>query len=85
MSITTTLSVQKWGNSLVVRLPKIITRQAHFQLGTQVMLEAQENGDILIRPLEKHKLTLDERLEQFDLKKHGGEAMASPRKGKEKF
>lgn len=79
-----TLTVQKWGNSLAVRIPAPIARGAHFHLGTLVELAVQEEG-IVVRPTGERKLTLDERLAMFDSKKHRGEAMASGRIGLEKF
>lgn len=79
-----TLTVQQWGNSLAVRIPASIARSAHFQLGTTVEIALQEVG-IAVRPLGQRKLTLDERLEKFDSKKHGGEFQSSGRIGTEKF
>jgi antitoxin MazE len=79
-----TLTVQKWGNSLAVRIPAEIARGAHFHVGTQVELAMQEDG-IVVRSTGERKLTLDERLEIFDPKKHGGEVMASGRIGLEEF
>jgi antitoxin MazE len=81
---TTTLTIQKWGNSLAVRIPATIARHAHFQLGTLVELDI-ENGNILVKPTGQRKLTLDERLASFDPAKHGGETMAVIPIGLEKF
>ena len=78
------LIVQQWGNSLAVRIPAAIARSAHFQLGMTVEIALQEVG-IAVRPIGQRKLTLDERLEQFDSKKHSGEFMPSGRIGLEKF
>lgn len=79
-----TLTVQKWGNSLAVRIPAIIARSAHFHLGTPVEVSVQKDG-IVVRPTGERKLTLEERLEIFDPKKHSGEVMASEQIGLEKF
>ena len=78
------LSVQKWGNSLAVRIPATIARGAHFHIGTLVELTIQDNG-VFVRPTGGHKLSLEERLKSFDPLKHGGEVMASPSIGMEKF
>jgi antitoxin MazE len=78
------LTVQKWGNSLAVRIPASIARSAHFHLGTPVEL-AVKGGIIVVRPTGERKLTLEERLAIFDPKKHSGEVMASGRIGLEKF
>ena len=78
------LTVQKWGNSLAVRIPADIARSAHFHLGTTVELVAH-NKHIIVCVADKPPLTLNERLKLFDLKKHGGEVMATGRVGKEQF
>jgi antitoxin MazE len=79
-----TLTVQKWGNSLALRIPAAIARSAHFHLGTLVELDVH-NGNILVKPTGQRKLTLNERLASFDPKQHGGEIMAVKRVGAEKF
>ncbi|TAK76858.1 MAG: AbrB/MazE/SpoVT family DNA-binding domain-containing protein [Gammaproteobacteria bacterium] len=79
-----TLTVQKWGNSLAVRIPAAIARSAHFHLGTPVELAVQKDS-ILVRSTGEPHLTLDEMLDLFDPKKHSGEVMASGRIGKERF
>lgn len=82
--MTTKSAIQKWGNSLAVRIPATIARSAHFHLGTPVELAVKEGG-IVVRSTGERKLTLKERLDIFDPKKHGGEVMASGRIGLEKF
>ena len=79
-----TLTVQQWGNSLAVRIPANIARQAHFEIGTPVEVELQEVG-IAVKPIGQRKLTLKERLKHFDPKKHGGEAMMTKPIGREKL
>ena len=71
-----TLTIQKWGNSLAVRIPSAIARSAHFQLGTLVELDANDEG-IILKATGHRKLSLNERLAAFDPKKHGGEIMPS--------
>ncbi len=81
---TTTLTVQKWGNSLAVRIPAAIARSAHFHLGTLVELDIHD-GNVLVKPIGQQKPSLDERLASFDPKKHSGEVMAVEQVGSEKF
>lgn len=81
---TVTLTVQKWGNSLAVRIPASLARSAHFHVGTSVELDAQD-GSILVKAIGQRKLTLNERLAAFDPEKHGGEAMSVEPIGLEKF
>jgi antitoxin MazE len=83
-SKTVTLSVQKWGNSLAVRIPVVIARGAHLHSGTIVELDLV-NGNIVVKPMGQRKLTLDERLQAFDPSRHSGEAMATTLIGAEKF
>jgi antitoxin MazE len=78
------LAIQRWGNSLAVRIPSAIARSAHFQQGTPVEMTLQEVG-VAVKPVGERKLTLDERLALFDPQKHGGEVMASENVGLEKF
>lgn len=80
----TALTIQKWGNSLAVRLPASIARNAHVHTGSLVELSVQD-GNIIVKPTGKQKLSLDERLAAFDPKIHGGEVMASTLTGEEKF
>lgn len=78
------LTVQKWGNSLAVRIPAAIARSAHFQIGTPVNIVVQDHS-VIVRTIGEPQLTLDERLELFDPDIHGGEMMASKPIGLEKF
>lgn len=84
MSKYATLTIQRWGNSLAVRIPAAIAKQAHFEIGTLIAVELQEVG-IAVKPVGPRKLTLDERLKLFDPEKHGGEAMTTENIGVEKF
>lgn len=81
---TTALTIQKWGNSLAVRLPASIAKNAHIHTGSLVELSVQE-GNIIVKPTGKQKRSLDERLAAFDPKLHSGEAMVSDLIGVEKL
>lgn len=84
MAKTATLTIQKWGNSLAVRIPAAVARSAHFEAGQEVEVAADEIG-VTVRPVGPRKLTLEEKLAKFDPVKHGGEAMATGRIGAEVF
>ena len=43
-------TVQKWGNSLGLRIPKAFAEEASVEAGTPVDLSVS-NGDLIIRPL----------------------------------
>lgn len=47
-----TTRVQKWGNSLALRIPKSFAQEVKLDQGTEVELSL-ENGKLLIRPLDK--------------------------------
>ena len=52
--------VQKWGNSLGVRIPRSFTKDAHIEEGTEVDLSL-EKGLITLKPIKK-SLSLNELL-----------------------
>jgi antitoxin MazE len=84
MTKIATITVQKWGNSLAVRIPITMARSVHFDLGTPVELVVKEGG-IIVRPSGERKMTLSERLNMFNPKKHGGEVLVSEPTGLEKL
>jgi antitoxin MazE len=45
-----TVTVQKWGNSLGVRLPRAVTQSAKLGVGSQVEVKAQR-GRIILEPV----------------------------------
>jgi antitoxin MazE len=62
--------IQKWGNSLAVRLPKAMAESASLADGSEVELTV-ENGRLVISPVER-ELTLDEMLDLVtDENRHG--------------
>ena len=79
------LSIKHWGNNLGVRLPQAVARAAHLQADQQVRVSV-ESGRVMIEPLPKDALSLEDRLKRFDPSRHGGEAMAAAaRVGAEKW
>ncbi|PSB28823.1 AbrB/MazE/SpoVT family DNA-binding domain-containing protein [Chlorogloea sp. CCALA 695] len=53
--------VAKWGNSLGIRIPAPIAKQAHLEEGTNISFDVIDNS-LVIRS-KRHKYTLDELLE----------------------
>jgi antitoxin MazE len=49
--------IQKWGNSQGLRLPKTVLETAHFMVGEEVVLQA-EDGQIILKPAKKAKLSI---------------------------
>lgn len=62
-SATSQQALRRWGNSLGVRLPVAIAREAHLLEDQQVELTVVDGG-VLIRPL-RPRLTLEERLATY--------------------
>ncbi len=82
MSKGANLTLQKWGNSLAVRIPAAVARSARFKVGQPVEVSAQDCS-VVVTAVGERKLTLAQKLAAFDPGLHGGEAMASGRVGKE--
>jgi len=82
MAKTATLRIQQWGNSLAVRIPAAVARSAHFEAGQEVEVTTEEIG-VTVKPIGPRKLTLAEKLAQFDPVHHGGEVMATKPVGAE--
>jgi len=53
--------VQKWGNSLGVRLPKAAAEEAHVHDGSEVDVRSR-NGEIVLRPVRKPRFRLGDLL-----------------------
>ncbi|OFX14538.1 MAG: hypothetical protein A2516_06340, partial [Alphaproteobacteria bacterium RIFOXYD12_FULL_60_8] len=53
--------IQKWGNSLALRIPKAIAVDTDMRTGTIVELAVQD-GKVLVSPVRERALTLDELL-----------------------
>ena len=78
------LDIKRWGNNLGVRLPVGIAREAHLHADQRIRV-AVENGRVVITPLEREQLTLEQRLARFDPVRHGGEAMPTAAVGAEQW
>ena len=82
--VKTVLSIKRWGNSLGVRLPVSVAREAHFHVDQQVSIGV-EDGHIVISALHDAPLTLEQRLERFDPVRPGGEVMVTHDVGAERW
>lgn len=54
--------IQKWGNSLGLRIPKSFAAEVGVEAGSTVDIRV-ENGDLVIRPLRRKQYVLSELLE----------------------
>ena len=71
-------TVQKWGNSLAIRIPKSFAEEIDLSQGTPVDLALLDNK-IQIEPIKKEKLSLDELLKKItDGNIHGEIDTGSP-------
>ena len=75
-------TVQKWGNSLAIRIPKSFATEIDLSQGAEVDLILFENK-IQIEPIKKKKLTLDELLSQVTEENIHAEADTGVPVGKE--
>ena len=55
------LKVQKWGNSLALRIPKALAIKANVASGSTVEMSLA-NGELRIKPIEDQEYTLEELL-----------------------
>lgn len=78
------LDIKHWGNNLGVRLPAAVAREANLHADQRVRV-AVEAGRVVITPLQDTPPTLEQRLARFDPARHGGEAMATPAVGAERW
>jgi len=72
------LNIKQWGNSLGVRLPAGVAREARLHVDQRVRVSV-EGDQVFITPLDGSRLSLERRLAAYDPKRHGGEQMATPR------
>ena len=56
--------IQKWGNSLALRLPKAFAHQTGIENGSEVRLLVEE-GKIIVIPLNKNEFLLEQFLSQI--------------------
>ena len=59
--------VQKWGNSLAVRIPKPLAQDAEVREGTVLNLAVSE-GKVVATPVKKNKLSLRQLLAKVNKK-----------------
>jgi antitoxin MazE len=57
-------TIQKWGNSLAVRIPAVLVSQLDVKPGTPVEITLQ-NGSIVVTPRKRTKYSLREMLKSF--------------------
>ena len=53
--------VQKWGNSLAIRIPKSFAKETKIEQGTVVDLSAVK-GELIAKPIKEYEYSLEELL-----------------------
>jgi antitoxin MazE len=74
--------VQKWGNSLALRIPKVFADEAGLRADAPVELSLV-GGKVVIRPLKEKPITLEELLRGVTDENLHGEWDTGPAVGKE--
>lgn len=74
--------VQKWGNSLGVRIPKALAEEAGVEAGAEVDL-AVSNGDLILRPRRRTRYRLADLLRQVTAENIHEEIDTGPAVGRE--
>jgi len=54
--------IQKWGNSLAVRLPKAITEKAGLVISDEVDIDVEDSGKVILLPFVRKQYMLKELL-----------------------
>lgn len=70
------LNIKKWGNSLGVRLPAAVAREARLHVDQSVRLSV-DGDQVLITPVENSRPSLEQRLSTYDPKRHGSEQLST--------
>jgi len=74
--------IQKWGNSLGLRIPKAFAAEARVEEGSTVDLSV-ENGSLLVRPLRVRKYAVGQLLEKVTRRNLHGEIPTGQPTGRE--
>jgi antitoxin MazE len=77
-----TTTIQKWGNSLAVRIPKALARDIQLENGSVVNLAVRE-GKVIIEPAKKPKYQLDDLLKGVTKKNSHRSVDTGPAVGRE--
>ena len=75
-------NVQKWGNSLAVRIPRPFAAEVGIEAGSAVDVVV-EDGGIVVRPRRAPRLSLDELLAGVTAKNAHAESDTGPAVGRE--
>ncbi len=74
--------IQKWGNSLGLRIPKAFASEASVEAGSTVDI-AIEDGDLVVRPVRRPRYSLQELLRGINARNRHEEASTGEPVGRE--
>ena len=74
--------IQKWGNSLGLRIPKSFAMEAGIETGSEVHLSVRD-GDLVVKPIRRKKYDLQELLKGIHAKNLHGEVDTEDAVGRE--
>jgi antitoxin MazE len=74
--------IQKWGNSLGLRIPKSFAVEAQVEAGSAVDLSIA-NGELVVRPLRRRKYALRDLLKAINASNVHGEVETGDAVGRE--
>ena len=74
--------IQKWGNSLALRIPKAFAREIGLDRGMPVDVSL-EDGRLVVAPIIQSRMTLEQLLEQITQENVHHEVDAGPAVGEE--
>jgi antitoxin MazE len=77
-----TSTIQKWGNSLALRIPKALARDVQLENGSVVNISVRE-GAVVIEPAKKPKYELDDLLKGVSKKNMHRSVDTGPAVGRE--
>ena len=72
-----TTNIQKWGNSLAVRIPKSVASEFEMEQGSTVEIKSS-HGKLVITPVNKKRFKLKELLSLVTKKNRHGEIIFEP-------
>lgn len=75
-------TIQKWGNSLALRIPKAFAQQTKVKKGSRVNLTLKE-GRVIMEPIKRRKYTLQELVSKITPRNCHSETDWGPPQGKE--
>jgi antitoxin MazE len=76
--------LQKWGNSLAIRIPKVVATEAALDQGSALELQV-ENGAITLKRVPEHEYSLEELLAEVTPQNLHGEVNTGGSVGREEW